>query len=148
MLRIYTSAAAKDRLTMAREFVRAWPPAREQLLIGASREAIAAFAQSLAASLKATFGWHRFTSTHLAAHLATADFASRGVAPCTALGAEAVAARSVFEALDQKGLDYFGPVAQMPGFARALASTLSELRLQGVNPATLAHLAVSGKDLA
>ncbi|HEV2379131.1 MAG TPA: PD-(D/E)XK nuclease family protein [Terriglobia bacterium] len=148
MIRIYSSAAASDRLTMAREFVRSFPPSREQLWIGASREAINRLAQSLSASLKATFGWHRFTLMQLAAHLATADFARRGIAHGTALGAEAVATRAVFEALDQNGLDYFGPVARLPGFARALASTLAELRLQEVDPPALASLGLPGQDLA
>jgi ATP-dependent helicase/nuclease subunit B len=148
MTRIYTSAAASERLNMAREFVSSFPSAEDRLLMGASREAIDRFAQTLAASLKATFGWHRFTLTQLAAHLATADFACRGIAHSTALGAEAVAARSVFETLEQKSLDYFKPVAQLPRFACALASTLAELRLQTVRPPSVAGLPVSGKDLA
>ena len=148
MIRIYTSAAASDRLTIAREFACSFAPSREQLLIGASREAIDCFAQSMLAAFKATFGWHRFTLTQLAARLTTEDLAGRGIAHSTALGTEAVAARAVFEALDHNALDYFGPVALLPGFARALASTLAELRMQEADPPALARLSASGKDLA
>src|SRR5579863_3652512 len=148
MFQAYTSAAACDRLSVARRFVQSFGPSRELLLVGASREAIDRFAQSLSGTFRATFGWHRFTLTQLAAHLATPDFALRGIAHSTALGAEAVAGRSVFEALDETALDYFGPVAQLPGFARALSSTLSELRLQRMDSSALTGLALSGKDLA
>jgi ATP-dependent helicase/nuclease subunit B len=148
MIRIYISAAASGRVTTAREFVLSFPPAHEQLLVGSSRESINRFAQTLSASLKATFGWHRFTLTQLAARLATAEFARRGISHSTALGAEAVAGRSVFETLDRQALEYFGPVARLPGFAGALASTLAELRLQPVERESLTGLGVSGKDLA
>ena len=39
-----------------------------------------------------------------------------------------------------QALGYFEPVARFPGFARALASTLGELRLAGIAPAALGAL--------
>src|SRR5207247_441372 len=77
----------------------------------------------------APFGLHRASLTQLAVRLAAAEMARLGVAPATALGAEAVAARVSFEALQERALAYFAPVARFPGFARALAATLGELRL-------------------
>jgi CRISPR/Cas system-associated exonuclease Cas4 (RecB family) len=54
---------------------------------------------------------------------------------------EAIAARIVHAALAAKKLPYFAPVAQTPGFARALAKTITELRLQNATPTgDLAHL--------
>ncbi|MCU1384751.1 MAG: ATP-dependent nuclease, subunit [Acidobacteria bacterium] len=50
----------------------------------------------------------------------------------TQAGAEAVAARAVFDAIAAGELAYFEPVARMPGFPKALARTLHELRLAGV----------------
>ena len=52
-----------------------------------------------------------------------------GVTPSTWLGAEAVATRAAFDATRARGLRYFEPVATSPGFPRALAATLQELRL-------------------
>src|SRR5262249_15230030 len=60
-----------------------------------------------------------------------------GVAPATGLGIEAVAARVSFEAQRDGALAYFSPVARFPGFGRALATTLGELRLAGLTPQAL-----------
>lgn len=47
---------------------------------------------------------------------------------------EALAARAVFEGIKAKELTYFAPVASMPGFPKALARTLFELRLADIAP--------------
>jgi ATP-dependent helicase/nuclease subunit B len=148
MIRIFTSPGAEDRLTAAAEFMGGFAPASERLLIGASREAVDRFAHSLATRLKATFGLHRFTLTQLAAHLATPEFATRGIAHSTPLASEAVAARSVFEAIEGGELDYFKPVARLPGFARGLGSTLAELRLAEVTSSALAGLSADASSAA
>jgi len=148
MVRIFSSPAAEDRLTVAAEFMGGFAPASERLLVGASREAVDRFAHSLATRLKATFGLHRFTLIQLAAQLATPDFATRGVAHSTPLASEAVAARSVFEAIEAGELAYFKPVARMPGFARALGSTLGELRLAEVTSSAFAGLSANGSSTA
>jgi len=96
----------------------------------------------------ATFGLHRASLTQLAVRLAAAEMARLGVAPATALGAEAVAARVSFEALRERALGYFAPVARFPGFARALAATLGELRLGGVAAGALAKLDGPTRDVA
>ena len=74
-----------------------------------------------------TFGLHRASFMQLAARLAAVEMARLGVAPATARGVEAVAARVSFEAVREGALAYFAPVARFPGFARALAATLGEL---------------------
>src|SRR5262249_55109359 len=58
-------------------------------------------------------------------------------APGTQAGSEATAARVVFDARTEKVLEYFEPVATLPGFPRALARTLHELRLARVGVAAL-----------
>ena len=148
MIRILISADTTERLAGAARFVGSFPPATERLLVAASREAVDHFARTVSLPLKATFGLHRFTLTQLAAHLSTADFARRGMAHGTELAAEAVAARSVFESLERDRLDYFKPVASLPGFARSLASTIAELRLAGTRAMSLADLDGSGRDLS
>jgi ATP-dependent helicase/nuclease subunit B len=150
MVRIFVAASNADRLSVAQEFVRSFPPATERLLIGGSREAVDHLVREVSVSQQATFGLHRFSLTQLAARLATAQFARLGLVHSTSLGAEAVAARATFEVLERARLGYFQPVAGRPGFARALASTVNELRLAGVEPASLAELEeeAAGCDLA
>ena len=148
MIRIFVSPINAERLAVAREFVRSFPPAAERLLIGASREAVDHLVREISVSEKATFGLHRFSLTQLAARLATTQFARLGLVHSTSLGAEAVAARATFEVLERASLGHFQPVARRPGFARALASTVNELRLAGVEPASLAELEEAGSDLA
>ena len=120
----------------------------EVLIIGASREAADDLARRITAARGAIFGLHRASLTQLAVRLAAAELARRGVAPATALGAEAVAARVSFEALQERVLAYFVPVARFPGFARALAATLGELRLGGVAPGALEKLDGPARDVA
>src|SRR5688572_7559947 len=45
-------------------------------------------------------------------------------------------------------MDYFGVVARTPGFPRALARTLTDVRLAGIKAATLAGAGRAGHDLA
>jgi ATP-dependent helicase/nuclease subunit B len=149
MVRILVSASNAERLTAAREFISSFPPSTERLLIGGSREAVDHLVREVSVSQQATFGLHRFSLTQLAARLATSQFASLGLVHSTSLGAEAVVARATFEVLERARLGYFQPVAGRPGFARALASTVNELRLASVDPASLAELEeAAGCDLA
>ena len=148
MIGIFVSPSSAERLSTAREFVCSFPPAAERLLIGGSREAVDHLVREVSVSQQASFGLHRFSLTQLAARLATTEFARLGLAHSTLLGAEAVAARATFEVLERGGLRYFQPVARCPGFARALASTVNELRLAGIKPASLAELEEAGRDLA
>ena len=99
--------------------------------------------------------WHKRSpwrgarrSVSIACRLATASLAGRGLAPASALGHEAVAARASFEATTDEALDYFSPVSGTPGFPKALARTLLELRLAGVAAGPLMDLARSGPDLS
>ena len=86
-------------------------------------------------------GVHALTLTQLAAHLAAQPMGRLALAPISRLGIEAIAARIVHAAATAQRLPYFAPVAQTPGFARALAKTLTELRLHNATPpGDLAHL--------
>jgi ATP-dependent helicase/nuclease subunit B len=77
------------------------------------------------------------TLIQAASELARSVMAKRGLAPLSTLGREAVAARIAQKALARSELAYFHPVAALPGFARALARTLVELRLARVDPERL-----------
>ncbi len=118
----------------------------ELLLVAASRAGADELAR--AAASPGLHGVHRFTLAQLAAVLAAHPMAGRGLAPISGLAAEALAARITHELLNAGKLAYFNPVATMPGFARALASTLVELRLAESPLPELSHLGDSGADLA
>src|SRR2546425_2227509 len=148
MLEMCQSSSAAERFGAAGAFVERFPTATEVLIVGASRDAANDLARRVTAARRATFGLHRASLTQLAVRFAAEEMARLGVAPATALGAEAVAARVSFEALRERALGYFAPVARFPGFARALAATLGELRLGGVAPGALEKLDGPASDVA
>jgi ATP-dependent helicase/nuclease subunit B len=142
------SGSAAVRLREARRFLERFEPGAEVLLLGASRGSVDDLARAIALERGATFGLHRLSFTQLAARLAVLELAARERAPTTALGHEAVATRAAFEARSDDSLEYFSPVSQAPGFSKALARTLLDLRLAAVASGDLARLPRSGTDLA
>src|SRR3954469_12669651 len=148
MIRLIESSSAQLRLQEARAFVERHAADGDVLLVGASRGSVDDLARSIAARKGATIGIHRFSLTQLAARLAAPVLAAQGLAPVTALASEAVAARAGFEAQRDSALRYFAPVAKTPGFPRALARTLQELRLAHVTDDRLGALPLGGPDLA
>ena len=116
--------------------------------MGASRGAADDCARTLAMARGVSFGVHRFSVTQIAARLAVADLARRGLTPITALAYEALVTRATFDAGRDDSLSYLKSVRDKPGFPRALAATLTELRLQYVESARFSSLPRSGADLA
>jgi CRISPR/Cas system-associated exonuclease Cas4 (RecB family) len=147
-LRVCVSASAAERLSIARDVVAGCVPGARILIVGASRGAADDFARQVAVGRRATFGIERLSLTQLAARTAMLALAAEGRAPSTWLGTEAVAARAVFDARRDQSLDYLAPVSEMPGFARAVARTLQELRLTRIPRPRLASVALGGRDLA
>ncbi|MBI3264553.1 MAG: PD-(D/E)XK nuclease family protein [Acidobacteria bacterium] len=146
-MRVFESGSAAERLAEARAFIESFPPSAEILLVGASREAVDDLARLVSLSRGFSFGLHRFSLIQLAARLAAPRLASAGLSPTTALGIEAIGARAAFEAARASALDYFGPVVRSPGFPRALARTVTELRLCGSHVDGLIDLPAGGPDL-
>jgi ATP-dependent helicase/nuclease subunit B len=142
------SGSAAVRLREARRFLERFEPGAEVLILGASRGSVDDLARAISLERGATFGLHRLSFTQLAARLAVMEMASRDRAPATTLGHEAVATRAAFEARSDNALEYFSPVSQTPGFSKALARTLLDLRLAGVAGDDLTRLPRSGADLA
>lgn len=147
LITLVVSSSADVRVAAARTFARARPPGSEALIVGANRGAADDLARELSADLGATFGLYRFSLTQLAARLAAPELAAADLSSSTQLGAEAVAARAAFGAVQSDSLAYFRPVAGMPGFARALARTLGEIRQSGVQASSLRALDGAGADL-
>ncbi len=136
MIRVFSAASAEHRLAAAHRFVLQLPPASPLTIVGASRGAADDFARGVSHAEGAAFGWARFSLTEIAARAARQSGSARRM-PGTQAGAEAMAARAVFDAVQADELTYFGPVASMPGFPKALARTLHELRLAGMDPERL-----------
>jgi CRISPR/Cas system-associated exonuclease Cas4 (RecB family) len=118
----------------------------ETLILGPTRAAADELAR--AACAEGLLGVHRLTPMLLATELSAALRAQDGLAPVSRLGMEALAARVVARLLQEGKLSYFRPVADAPGFARALALTLDELRNETVPPPELAKAGLPGADLA
>jgi ATP-dependent helicase/nuclease subunit B len=151
VVRVVESASGAERIEAARAFLAALPAGGEAVVVGASRDAADDLVRGLTVTASATFGLHRASLIQLAARVAAMELARRRAAPTSALGMEALAARVTFEALGAEAVGYFGPVARFPGFARALASTLVELRMARVTPESLARTGTpesAGRDVS
>jgi hypothetical protein len=148
MLRVLQSPSAAERIAAAAEFIRSFAAATELLIVGSSREAVDDLVRGLAHTSGATFGLHRFSLTQFAARLAIGKLAAAGVAPSSAVGAEALAVRAAYEAAMRNELPYFAPVTKFPGFARATAATIGDLRAARIAAEKLEALEESGPDHA
>ena len=142
------SASAEKRLAAAASYLRQFKPLRPITIVAATRGAADDLARQIASERQATIGLARYSLTQIAARVAATLLAARGIAPATALGSEAVAARVAFDAARGGRLAYFAAVADAPGFPRALARTIAELRLAAIPAASVAGAGLSGPDLA
>ncbi len=137
-LEIFHSVRNDALLERAADFLREHFVQTEVIVAAPTRDAADDFVRSLAD--KALVGVHRTTVDSLAAAIAQRELTARGYVPLSKLAHEALAARVI----QQAQLTYFAPVAAFPGFPRALARTLRDLRLGGVRPndldSDLSHL--------
>ena len=127
--------AASARLAAARLHVKSLAP--PVLIVAPTRAAADEFAIGLAADTGATFGISRSSLAELVTKIALPELARRGVTPSAPISDEAVSARITDELMSREALSYFAPVARMPGFPRALARTLAELRHARVSPSSI-----------
>ena len=131
---VVVSPAAAVRLAAARDFVDTHA-GTGVLVVGATRASADELAFAAIRDRGAIAGVARMSFAELAMRLALPALAERLVAPGGALGAEAIATRVAFDAHQSGELAYFAPVADLPGFPRAVARTLGELQLAGVDAA-------------
>jgi CRISPR/Cas system-associated exonuclease Cas4 (RecB family) len=131
------SPVASHRLERAAAWLAAQAKGREVLIVGATWEAASELTRRVARDHGASFGWHRATLGRVAAALAGPELSARGLAPVGALPLEALCARVVDALGRQKSLGRFAEVAHFPGLPRALARTLLEIRIAGLDPETL-----------
>ena len=139
--RIVRSRSNATLLAAAEAYLSSYP---EVLVIAPSHSA----GEELAHRIPGAAGVHRLTLLQLASDLSRGAMSEAGLAPLTPLGLEALAARVVHAALIDGDLTYLKPVAPLPGFARALARTIGELRMARVAATKLATVGEAGADLA
>src|SRR5262249_28038943 len=133
LMRVLTYSSSAQALKNAAEWLAR--QTGDVLILAGTRGAADDFARS--AAEPGRIGLNRGTLGQLAAELALRRTAERGLARLSYLGAIAVASRVAHRLNSEGRLEYFFPVIRLPGFGAALASTLSDLRLDGVRPASL-----------
>ena len=136
-----TSFASHRRIARARAWLMARAPAEELLIIGTTLDATNELARAVAQTTGGAFGWHRFTLAQLAAALAAPTMAARGIVPAGRLGVEAIVCRAVHALSPGGALGRYACIAKAPGFPRAIANVLTEIRLAAVGPEVLGKVA-------
>jgi RecB family exonuclease len=131
------SSMSHRRIARARAWLKARAPAEEVLIIGANLDAANELARSIVQTTGAAFGWHRITLAQLAAVLAAPTMAARGIVSVGSLGVEAIVHRAVHALGLGDALGRYVSIAEGPGFARAIAGVLTEVRLAGLAPEAL-----------
>ena len=145
---IIISERAAGRIAAARAWLESQPSAREVLVIASVKEAADDLVRAFALSRGAMLGVHRLTLNRLVGLLAAEELAHADLAPADGLAAEAVAARAVFRLVPSGALAHFEPVLNRPGFSRALARTLTELRWNDIAVGELRALGGAGEAIA
>ncbi len=137
MIHVHIGSGTRARTHEVVSFVAERARDDEMLLVGGTREAVDQIAHDVTETHTATFGLGRYSLLQLASVLATPVLVERGLAPATSLGIEAVASRVAFDAAEAGLTPRLEPVRRFPGFASALARTLTELRLARTPPDAL-----------
>jgi len=88
-------------------------------------------------------GWVGFS-----VRLATPTLLARDLTPVSSLGFEAIVARVVSRAREERTLAFFADAARHPGFVPSLARTMADVRLAGVAAEALDNGTAKGRDLA
>src|SRR5262249_47001637 len=147
MRRIITAYSAHTRILAAREFLSSVAD-REVLLVAPTRQAADDVVRGEVCDHGASFGVHRFTLASLAVEIASPRLATDGFSILSGVAVEALAARATERCRARGVLRWFDPVARTPGFFRALAATISELRSNSIDLQQLTGSGAAGADLA
>jgi hypothetical protein len=129
---VCTSSMSHCRIGRARAWLKARTAAEEVLIIGANLDAANELARGIVQTTGAAFGSHRITLAQLAAVLAAPTMAARGIVSVGSLGVEAIVQRAIQGLRKSDALGRYVGIAEGPGFARAIAGVLTELRLAGL----------------
>ena len=138
--RLILGPSAAARIDRALDWLGGFDPAADVLAVGATSQAADDLLRREALTRGATFGRHRSTLPRLAAILAAEALVDRRLVASGPLAAEAIATRAV-HSLTERELGRYARVADRPGFARAIAASLLEVRMAGVDGESLEELA-------
>ncbi|HKV54287.1 MAG TPA: hypothetical protein VJN94_06560, partial [Candidatus Binataceae bacterium] len=128
--------------------IDALPPGSRALVLAPTQEAADEFVRGIAVARGATFGIERLMFNRLIGLLAAAYAAEHGLAFLTGLGAQALAARALFTLRGDPRVAWFGPVMELPGFARAVATAHEALSHNLVEAGRLRLVGGAGEALA
>lgn len=120
----------------------------EKVLIAPTRSAADDLAYRLTEGKRGILGLHRLTLGQLASTFASTPLAAERRVAITSLGFEALVARSVYLTRKSQDLEYFLPIAERPGFVRALSRLVRELRTEKISRFELESIGPAGRDLA
>jgi RecB family exonuclease len=126
MRQLFISRRSADRLEVLRQHLRGLPSGEEALLLGATFESIAELTRELH---RAFFTWRRTTLSRAALELARPTLLKNGIAAASPLALEAIWARVAHELREHHRLHRLLPLEDKPGLSRALARTITELRM-------------------
>ena len=131
-------------LKLGTEFLRGRSPL---LVLAATREAADDLVRSCSAPVgSALTGVYRHALRDLVFAISAAPMIERGLSPVGRVAREAIAAE--ITARSRAKLSYLAPVSGFPGFARALARTFEDVRLNRITTDELRAAGRSGPDLA
>jgi ATP-dependent helicase/nuclease subunit B len=140
-LTVITSASSYQRLACAQNRLKSRRTAEEILIIGRTLGTSNEIARMLALSKGATFGHYRMTLAQMASTLARPGLVAKNLVPLGALGVQAIANRAIHKLSEAGGLGRYTKLRDGPGFARAIANAITELRLEQIQPDGLADVA-------
>ena len=142
--RAVISSTGHRRIHCAQRWLENRAAAEEVLIVGATLDAANELARKVAKKKGAAFGWHRLTLPQLAFAIAAPILAARGLTPLSRIGAGALVARLVHRMNAEGRLSHYRSVATAPGFPRAIAGVIVELRLARIS---LEAIGASAPDL-
>lgn len=135
------SSTSHSRIARGRDWPNARQPAEEALILGPTLGAANELVRSLVPAKRASFGYHRLTLGQLASAIARPMLTAQRTVPLGTLGIQAVARRAIHRLSKGGALGRYANLTNGPGFAHAIASVITELRLEQIEPDALAHVA-------
>lgn len=132
-----TSASSRRRLERARAWLEARERDEELLVVGATVDAANELARQVASRKGAAFGWHRIGLSQLVSIVAARELAHRGGVPLTRIAADAITTRLIHRLRVERKLGRYASVSETPGFPRAIAGVIAELRSAGIRSGEL-----------
>jgi hypothetical protein len=136
-----TAAASRHRIARGRDWLHARQPTEEVLIIGPTLGAANELTRSLAQDKRASFGYHRLTLGQLASTLARPALSAQRTVPLGALGILALTNRAIHTLSEAGALGRYENLTSGPGFVRAIANVITELRLERIEPDAVALVA-------